>query len=204
MIPLLRSACISSIMTKRFQVEVTVSAGACIFGCLLILLVPAGLIISFFLAAIIHETGHLLALFLFRVPVYGISLRIGGAVIETAAVSVKEELACAAAGPLGSFLCLLFLHRFPVFALCALIQGVFNLLPVYPMDGGRMLRCICLLFCPRHAASICNMVGRSVIAAFPALCMFLFLHTSEHLFLFLAFYFLLQTCHKIKISCKEY
>jgi len=170
---------------------------------MLILLVPIELVFSFYLAAAVHEAGHLLILWLFHVPVFGISFRIGGAVIETAPVPLKEELICTAAGPFGSFLCLLFLRHFPLLAVCALFQGTFNLLPVYPMDGGRILQCLCLLLCPNRAAAICKITGLLTITMICALCIFLFLHTAECLYLFIAFYFLLQTRGKIKISCKE-
>ena len=51
-----------------------------------------------------------------------------------------RELLCALAGPAGSLL--LAMLPVPKLALCALIQGMFNLLPLEGLDGGRILGCI--------------------------------------------------------------
>ena len=186
---------------KPFPVDV--SAGACIAGCLLILLIPLELTFSFYLAAAIHEAGHILLLRIFRVSICGISLHIGGATVQTAPVTAKEELLCAAAGPIASFLCAAFVRRFPLLGICALIQGIFNLLPLFPMDGGRVLRCLCSLYCPSRTGLICKAAAISSIAIIFAVCMLLYLHTNELLYLFIAFYFLLQTYPKINTPCKE-
>ena len=188
-------------MTKPFPVDV--SAGACITGCLLILLIPLELTFSFYLAAAIHEAGHILLLRFFRVPIWGISFHIGGATIQTAPVTAKEELLCAAAGPIASFLCAAFVRRFPLLGICALIQGIFNLLPLFPMDGGRILRCLCNLYCPRCTGLLCKAAAISSTAVILSFCMIFFLHTNELPYLFIAFYFLLQTYPKINTPCKE-
>ena len=188
-------------MMKSFPVDI--SAGACIVGCLLILLIPLELTFSIYLAAAIHEAGHILLLLFFHVPIEGISFHIGGAAIQTAPVTAKEELVCAAAGPIASFLCSVLIRRFPLFGICALIQGAFNLLPVFPLDGGRILRCLCILYYPSHTSFICKAAAISSSAMIFTICTILFLSTREHLYLFIAFYFLLQTCPKINIPCKE-
>ena len=190
-------------MTRHFPVEISVSAGACICSCLSVLLIPLDLVYSFYLSAAVHELGHLLALYIFHIPVFSVTFRIGGALIQTGTVSLKEELLCALSGPFFSFLCLLFVHDFPLLAVCGLIQGCFNLLPLYPMDGGRILRCTCLALCPHRAVFICNTAALFTVAVVCMLCGILFLHTSDHLFLFIAFYFLLQTWVNRKIPCKE-
>ena len=57
-------------------------------------------------------------------------------------MSPIREAICALAGPLGSFSLLLISEYFPEAAVCGLIQGAYNLIPVYPLDGGRLMRCL--------------------------------------------------------------
>lgn len=189
-------------MMKRFPIEITISAGACFYACLLLLLLPLNLVISLYLAAAIHECCHILMLFYFRIPVTGISLGINGAAIRTVPLPPKQELVCAAAGPAGSFLCLLFLRDYPLFALCGLFQGLFNLLPVFPLDGGRILRCLCLCVCPKQAAFICQAVKICTIAAALSASLYLALRLHDCFFILFALYFLLQGGTGRKIPCK--
>lgn len=86
-----------------------------------------------------------------------------GALIETHGLSLWGECISALAGPLGSFILLSFAQFLPMSAVCGLIQGLFNLLPVYPLDGGRVLSCLFNRFCPRFSAAILSMIGCAVI-----------------------------------------
>ncbi len=100
----------------------------------------------FLLALIVHEAGHLLAMRIGGIPVYGFRLSAAGAVIQGGFVGYRQEIACAVMGPVGSILlAMLSFRQIPKLAMLSVALAGVNLLPVYPLDGGRILRGILLL-----------------------------------------------------------
>ena len=114
--------------------------------------VGLGLAVMVFGSVLLHELGHALA-----ARVYGISTRditlypFGGvASLRAEPASSGSELVIALAGPLvnlllGALALPLALGGSSVaitFLVLNLGMGLFNLLPAYPMDGGRVLRAI--------------------------------------------------------------
>lgn len=76
-----------------------------------------------------------------RVPVRRVLFKISGAVIEGSFRSYSQEFLCAAAGPAAGALLAVLMHRHaPELAILSVLLTVVNLLPIYPLDGGRMLR----------------------------------------------------------------
>ena len=119
-----------------------ISSGYCIALSIMILVLPADWIMSAMAAAFVHELCHYLAILACTGKTTGVSLYSFAARIRLPEMRKGCELFCALAGPLGG-IGLWFLYPwFPKLALCAFLQSLYNLIPVYPMDGGRALRCI--------------------------------------------------------------
>lgn len=131
-----------------------VSPGAWILLALGMLLLPLRWLLAAITAAAFHEACHILAIRLCGGVVEGMAVDTRGAVLAVSPMSRLRELLCALAGPLGSFLLVLTARWTPAIALCGLAQGLYNLLPVYPLDGGRALRCCAELLMPPGAARI--------------------------------------------------
>ncbi|MFV9505716.1 MAG: site-2 protease family protein [Oscillochloridaceae bacterium umkhey_bin13] len=112
------------------------------------------------LSVLLHELGHALVAARLAVPVHSITLFAFGGVaeVERESPSPGVDLAIAVAGPAVSLLIALFAGSFwwsrgglaaeldaltvvaAHLAVANLMMGLFNLLPGYPMDGGRVLR----------------------------------------------------------------
>ncbi len=108
-----------------------------------LLLFPLRWTAGVLLAAGTHELGHLLAIWLTGGKIRSFRLSAAGGNITTDPMGRWQELVCLLAGPLAGGLVILMKDWFPEAALAALLQTAFNLLPVYPLDGGRILRNIC-------------------------------------------------------------
>ena len=129
---------VTKFLMKRSKTEIT--AGAYLFAAVCVLMLPLNWLIGWLIAVSFHEAGHLAVLRCFSVPVNEIRIGPLGAKISAGHMTLSQEILCAGAGPVCSFLLLLLRRYLPVTALIGLIQGAFNLIPIYPLDGGRMVR----------------------------------------------------------------
>lgn len=124
---------------------------------LMILVLPIQWVLAAILAALFHELCHYVTVRLCGGSVCCVHAGVFGARMQVQGLTVKGEFMSALAGPLGSLLLLFFAKWLPRTAVCAGFQGLYNLLPVYPMDGGRVLRCGAkLLFPPGIAEKLCK------------------------------------------------
>lgn len=143
-----------------------ISAGALVMLTMLLFGLPLPWLAAASVAAMVHEAGHYIAILL---------LGGGGAGIRFYATSAKmclpqmgrcRELVCTLAGPVFGLVLAALYPWLPRTALCALGQSAFNLLPVYPLDGGRSMHCILqMILPPPKAERVANVIELSVRCA---------------------------------------
>lgn len=95
-------------------------------------------------AASIHEFGHWVCLKLMRVPVYGFFVTLSGPVLHCGdASSLTGKIMAALSGPIAGILLWAAIIRFwPLCAELSLFLSLMNLLPILPLDGGRVLAAV--------------------------------------------------------------
>ena len=140
------------------------SPGACIALAMLCLTVPPEWIASAFSAALVHEVCHILAVLLMGGKMESLMICERGAVMDVSPMSSVRELICILAGSAGSLGLMAFCRCFPKTALCGLIHGFYNLLPIYPLDGGRALKCILNMVCSPQSSEIwCGRISAGTV-----------------------------------------
>lgn len=147
-------------------------------------LVGAVTAILFFASVVLHELGHSIIALRYKVPVTSITLYIFGGIAQIASnpPSAVAEFFIAIAGPLTSFALAAFFGLLEgVFASVASLfamakylayingtLGLFNLLPGFPLDGGRVFRAIVwgITRNLRRATEIAGAIGRVIAFLF--------------------------------------
>ena len=138
----------------------------------LLLLLPLQWVLALVLAVLVHECFHLVALTVQGGRVLSVRIGSGGIQMETDYLSPGKELVCALAGPVGSAVLLLLASWFPRIAICGMIHCLYNLLPLFPLDGGRILHGI-LLMClsDGRGERCCRIMQRTIRLLLILLCL---------------------------------
>ena len=182
-------------MSRSPDVTVCVRPSALLTPALFLLLTDTPILLAALLpAALLHELAHYAVLHLCGVRTARFTLTGLGAslyVPERHRLSYGAELLSAAAGPLMNLLLWVLLsltgrEELTLFAGAQMVLGVLNLLPVRPMDGGRILwLATAYLTEPYTADRVAAAVGLAASSALLALCLWLVLTTGSGLFLLL-------------------
>lgn len=126
--------------------RLTFDGWTCIWLSVVLLAIPLNWSLAVFAAIIFHELCHATAIVLSGSKILNLDATSSGIVMNVAPMNPLQELLCALAGPAGSFFLILFSRQFPELAFCGLMHGMYNMLPIYPLDGGRCLMCLCQIF----------------------------------------------------------
>ena len=134
-------------MSHNAPVKIQVSPSAPLLLALFVMLSSPLLLSALLLAALCHELGHYGMLRRLRARISAVRITALGAEMQVAGrLSYGGELLAAAAGPVTNLLLALPLayggrqwEVLYLFAGAQLVLGVFNLLPILPLDGGSVL-----------------------------------------------------------------
>lgn len=140
---------------------ILVMAGSALTGYYIELLTLFGIVF-------VHELGHVIAARGFGWKVTEVQLLpFGGVAVvdDPNSASALEEIAVAVAGPLqNGWMIIISLglkqleagsgEWFDYFIYANLMIGLFNLLPIYPLDGGRVLQAVCGLWMTYHRSIV--------------------------------------------------
>ena len=114
----------------------------------MLLVIPLDWLLAWITATAVHECCHCFALMIcgknfdrFRIDVHGMQ-------IHSTDLTQWEQLFCTFAGPGGALLLLLAGGIWPKLAICGFLQSIYNFLPLLPLDGGKILRCLLSIFLP--------------------------------------------------------
>lgn len=137
---------------KAAKKIVTVSADLFIMLAVAVLLVPIQWLAAWILALSVHELCHYLAIRICGGNITGIRITCRGIIMDAEPLPLGKEALCAYAGPVGALVVLVAARYVPRTAICTLCFSAYNLLPIFPLDGGRGLGCILKKFLSDSAA----------------------------------------------------
>lgn len=169
----------------------------------LFLILPLDWILAAVIAAFIHEMSHISAVYVFKGRILKLKIVPGGCVLETDTLWIWQEFLSIFLGPLGSLMLLAFSRTIPQIAVCGLLHGLYNLMPVLPLDGGRLLQLLFYRFCPLYADWLMQWIAISVSIFFSvfAICYQIYNPNIRLLPLFIALLWDIKFMPR-KIPCK--
>lgn len=128
----------------------------------------SGSVLPILCAMAVHELAHVVMMLACGGQVRRLTLRFADLQIAASGLGYRQELLSALAGPLVNLICgAAFCMQRPSFAAYSLMLGIYNLLPVWPLDGGRMIRCVLLARLPitqaEHISEIVSFAACAVL-----------------------------------------
>ena len=97
---------------------------------------PFRWVIAWILAGLFHELFHVVALYYFGEKRIALEIRMYGAKILASSINGINAILAYLMGPFGGIILMSARRYIPTIATCAFLQSMYNLLPIYPLDGG--------------------------------------------------------------------
>lgn len=138
---------------------IKISPQVYVIAAIMLLAIPFSWLFGWLLAVLIHELSHCLMLRICGINILSVHIGIDGVRLQTGNLSDLQTILCSLAGPAGGLFPLMLADILPQAAVCSVVLSIYNLLPVFPLDGGRALRGFANILLPPHYAQyVCSWV----------------------------------------------
>lgn len=149
----------------------------------------------FYLFAVLHELAHIAVALFLKVKIKEIVLLPVGVCAKFDYIEKKKkEILIAVAGPLFSII-IAFCTTNTLYKEINMVIAILNLIPVYPLDGGRMVRGILEhLLGYKKSIVVCHILSRGifVLITLTGISLFVYFHNISLLLLAIYIFFLIQ------------
>lgn len=153
--------------------RVEISAGAILAAAVIYFCGDLYSVSAIVLPVAVHELAHIICLRFFGMRIQGFSFRLQGICICYSGITgIFGDITAAAAGPAAGLIYALAASKMGVLydspwlflsSGVSLLLSIFNLLPVFPLDGGRMFLSIaCALWGEKKGISAAAIVGTAI------------------------------------------
>ena len=189
-------------MHEAVDIVIYIHTNFLLWAALIVLMLPLDWILAATSAALFHELCHILLVYCLNGKILKMNVQSHGCILETTRMKEWKQLICILAGPLGS-VSLLLLHRItPKVAICGLIHGLYNLIPILPSDGGHMLQIILNRICQNRTDEIMKYVAIAIFFTIITYVIWYYLTVSQTGWpLFLAVSWIIKSLPR-KTPCK--
>ena len=135
--------------------------------CAVLLLLPLKFLFAWVVSVFVHELSHYIAIRLTGGHIRTIKIKLSGIQMHTEPLKGYQELICAAAGPIGGLLLFWLGYKcIPMISVFSLIHALYNLIPLFPLDGGRVVRNLSALIFKNHSMDRFNIIFDSIVSFF--------------------------------------
>lgn len=146
---------------KLFNIKFKISFYFVLVLTLLAMIDDNQIVLMAFLLAILHESGHVFAIFLFGQKPREIAFEPFGLKLVKSYefTDIFSQIMTYLMGPIFNLLFfVLFYRAYPIVSVVSLVLGVFNLLPVNSLDGGRVINTILVYFFSERKVKIISTI----------------------------------------------
>lgn len=146
---------------------------------------------------IMHELVHMIVALFLNVNIEQIEFMPTGVCAKySGKISLVKELLISIAGPIASLLFAV-LYNNKIYYVINIGIIIFNMIPIYPMDGGRILRCLLKIFFGKKIGyRISTYLTNILVVIFVLFSIFVAAYYKN-------FFFLIMSLYIIKISKQE-